>query len=249
MSYKDLYIRAKKINKDQTKFSNSSMFEFLFRRVSFFLTPFFIRTGVSPNLISGLGLIMGLIASMLIFFSNDTSVTLGVIIFFFTSLVDYVDGSVARMNNKATFYGRFIDGLIDIVTLSAIRLALCNLIMVRIENDALFWVGLTGCVLTPIHHFIFDRYSSYARWSNEENGTNIKPYIRRGDSSRITYFLVDIQFLILFSIPIFINSYLLIYVLLLYFLIIIVAALHAIYLHISYSFKTMNITANANTKD
>jgi len=186
---------------------------------------------------------------VLIFFSNDMSVNLGVIIFLFASILDNVDGSVARMNNKATFYGRFIDGLIDIVTLSAIRLALCNLIMVRIENDALFWVGLTGCVLTPIHHFIFDRYSSYARWSNEENGTNIRPYIRRTVSSRFSFFLVDIQLLIFFSIPILINSSILRYVLLLYFLIIIAAAFHAIILHIFYSYKTMNIAGNANTKD
>jgi phosphatidylglycerophosphate synthase len=249
MSYKDLYIKTKTINKDQTKFSNSSIFEFFFRRVSFFLTPVFILFGVTPNLISGLSLIMGLIASLLISFSSDMSINLGVIIFFFACLLDCVDGSVARLNNIATFYGRFIDGLIDIVIMSAIRIALCHLIMARLENELLFWFALIATVLTPFQHFIFDRYSSYARWSNEENGTNIKPYIRRKISPKLAFLLVDIQLIILFSIPMLINSSILGYALSLFFLINIVAALHAIILHIFYSYKNMNVSANKNIHD
>ena len=195
MSYKELFIKTREINKNQTGISVSPIFEFFYRKVSFFITPFFIWIGVSPNLISGLGLIMGLISSALIFSSTDANVRLGVIVFFFASVIDYVDGNVARMLNKSSFYGRFIDGVIDIVILSAVRFALCRFIMVRIENEILFWVGFICCILTPFHHFIYDRFSAISRWCNEENETEIKPYIRQKVSPRITFFLLDFQYL------------------------------------------------------
>ena len=246
MSYKELFIRTREMNKDQTKLSSSTVFELLYRRASFFITPFFLRIGVSPNLISGLVFIMGLISSALIFSSTDANVRLGVIVFFFASVIDYVDGNVARMLNKSSFYGRFIDGVIDIVILSAVRLALCRFIMVRIEDEVLFWVGVIACVLTPLHHLIYDRFSALSRWCNDENETEIKPYIRRESSPRITFLVIDFQYLLFYLIPILFNFSILRYLLLFYFLTNIVSAVHVILSHIIHSYRSMNVNANAH---
>ena len=246
MSYKELFIKTREINKNQTGISVSPIFEFIYRKVSFFITPFFIQIGISPNLISGLGLTIGLISSALIFSSTEANIRLGVIFFFIAAVVDYADGNVARMVNRSSFYGRFIDGFIDIVILCAIRLALCRFIMVKIEDGVLFWIGFTCCVLTPIHHLIYDRYSALSRWSNEENGTKIKPYIRQKASPRITFFLIDLQFLLFFLIPIFFDSSMLRYLLLFYFLTNIVSAIHTIINHILHSYRNMNFVAKAH---
>ena len=193
MNYKELYIKTRDLNKNQTKLSSSTIFELFYRRISFFITPFFLLLRVSPNVISGLVLIMGLISSFLIFTSINSNISLGIVIFFFSIIVDYVDGNVARISNKSSFYGRFIDGLIDIIVLSAIRLALCRLILVRFESETtLLWVGLFCCILTPIHHFIYDRFSAISRWCNEENKTTIEPYIRQLSSPKIAFFLIDL---------------------------------------------------------
>jgi len=240
MSYKELFIRTIEINKDKTKISDYPLFEILFRRTSFFITPFFLKLGFSPNLISGLGFMLGLISSAMIFSSTVTNVRLDMLVFFLAIVVDYSDGNVARVNNRTSFYGQFIDGVIDIVILSAVRLALCRLIMVKIENDVLFWIGIISCILTPLHHLIYDRYSALARWSNEEHGTEIKPYIRKGVTPRITFLLFDFQFTLFFLIPLFINIPLLKHLLTIYFLINIIEALYAVFCHVIYAYKNMN---------
>ena len=249
MSYKKLYIKTKEVNNSQNILFKSSFSDLFFRRASFFITPFFIKMGISPNIISGYGFILGLIGSSLIFFTTNFSIRLAFFFFFAASVLDFVDGNVARMTNKSSFYGRFIDGLIDIVILSLYRFALCFFIILNMGNNILFWIGVSACIVTPFHHLIYDRYSSYARWSNEENRTNILPYIRRKVSPRVTFFLADLQVFLFFLIPLFISSSMLEFVLFAYFLTIIIAGFHAIFSHVVHSYKTMNFSAKSGIHD
>tara|TARA_Y100000590_G_scaffold468563_3_gene651738 strand:+ start:4562 stop:5311 length:750 start_codon:yes stop_codon:yes gene_type:complete len=249
MSYKELFEKTKEVNKTQNVLFKSSLFEFLFRKISFFVTPFFIKLCISPNIISGIGLVLGLMGSSLIFFTTDFSIRLSFAFFFIASVIDFVDGNVARMTNKSSFYGRFIDGIIDIIILSIYRFALCYYIVANIGVNFLFWVGVTACIITPFHHLIYDRFSSYARWSNEENDTNILPYIRRKVSAKAAFFLVDLQLLIFFLIPFFISSSLIEFLFLVYFITIILSGFHAIFSHIIYSYKTMNFAAKSGIHD
>ena len=52
MSFKAVYKRTMEINKSKFSFPNTPIFEFIFRELSFFLTPFFIIGKLSPNKIS-----------------------------------------------------------------------------------------------------------------------------------------------------------------------------------------------------
>ncbi len=244
MNYRKLYNWAKEVNLNQTKLSRAPLFEVIYRRLSIIITPFFIWLNISPNFISGIVLVLGLISSILISSLNTFNLMMGIILYFIATTVDYVDGNVARMRNISSFYGRFIDGLIDIVVLTMVRISLCWYVMIVIEDRFILLVGIISCIMTPLHHLIYDRYSAIIRWCNEENGTSIKPYIRNDASPRLAFFFIDMQYLFLFSIVFIINSWFLKYALLIYFIINIFTGLHTIIKHVIYSFNSMNISAD-----
>tara|TARA_Y100000992_G_C21092187_1_gene408477 strand:+ start:137 stop:676 length:540 start_codon:yes stop_codon:yes gene_type:complete len=123
-----------------------------------------------------------------------------IIIFFICSFVlDFTDGVVARITNKTSFYGRFIDGLFDIFVISFLHIIFL-IYLINIQFLDIFSIYFTFCIviviLLPIQHLILDRFSSLARWCNDvNNNKKIKPYYRNIFFGKITKFLFDFQHL------------------------------------------------------
>jgi phosphatidylglycerophosphate synthase len=89
-----------------------------------------------------------------------------------------VDGNIARVKGTSTFFGKFIDGYIDIITLTALRLSLAFFVFVNNGPHYLIWIGVLSVILTPYHHLTLDRYSAYARWITEDTSVQLEPYLR-----------------------------------------------------------------------
>jgi CDP-diacylglycerol--glycerol-3-phosphate 3-phosphatidyltransferase len=68
------------------------------------------RTGITPNLISALGLAGAVLAAWLI---SREMLLAGGIVFLAASLLDLVDGAVARATGKASAYGAIFDAVLD----------------------------------------------------------------------------------------------------------------------------------------
>jgi len=244
MSFKEIYRSTVRINKNKFLFPHAPISDYAFRQLSFFLTPFFIIGHFSPNTISVFGLLIGLISAGLIAFGSNNLFPLGILLYFFGIIVDYCDGNVARITQRSTFFGRFIDGVIDIILLCAIRLALVSVVLYKIQNEGLMWIGITCAVLTPFHHLYFDRYSAFARWINQETKTNIKPYIKSHIFPRANNILLDLQFLCLLLMSLMIENNNFIYLCSLYFLINITMGVFYIIIHTIYSYNNMKVSAS-----
>ena len=92
----------------------------------------------------------------------------GIFLYIFVVLLDHVDGTVARVNGEATFYGRFIDGFFGIILNTLIKISVTGLILNEFGFNATVWLGIAATVLTPMHYLFYDRYSSFSRWINEQ---------------------------------------------------------------------------------
>ena len=150
MRYTELIQKAKDSTSETATHQRKRIVVVFFRKLGFYIAPIFLFTNVSANKITTLGLILGLLASGLIWNQN---VIIGIIVYFFVVLLDHVDGTIARIKGEATFYGRFIDGFFGIVIDSSIKLSLCALILKENGFDIIVWIGITSSVLSQ--NFIF----------------------------------------------------------------------------------------------
>lgn len=236
MKYKELYLKTKNSNEKSVS-TSMPVFTLIFRTLSFFVTPFFLQFNISANVTSYCILFIGLYAAIIISIGSSLSLKIGLIFFFIAEVFDRVDGNIARVQNTATFYGRFIDGYIDIIILCVIRLSFSYVLFIKYQYNLLMWIGIICTILTPLHHLTFDRYSAFARWIKEEKQINIKPYIVNKISLKFMNLMYDLQhiFLILTIFSFFIG-------LCLYFVTNIIIAIVHIFYHIKCAYTHMMIS-------
>jgi hypothetical protein len=79
------------------------------RLASFYLTPLFLRLGISAVQTTYLSIVLGILGCFLIASGTYEYVLLGVLLVHFWALADCVDGNIARYHARASSYGRFID--------------------------------------------------------------------------------------------------------------------------------------------
>ncbi|MEN6609368.1 MAG: CDP-alcohol phosphatidyltransferase family protein [Methanoregulaceae archaeon] len=70
----------------------------------------FAKAGVTPNQISLLALVFGIISAVLFM---DRMFLLGSLVLLLSAVMDLIDGSVARLRNKTTDFGAVFDWIVD----------------------------------------------------------------------------------------------------------------------------------------
>ena len=230
-------------------YNHNSFFEGLYRFFGILISPLFIK--LSPNLISFLSLICGFIGLILsIFFSLKMNFI--IIFFIFSFVLDFTDGIVARITNKTSFYGRFIDGLFDIFVISFLHIVfLIHLINIQIIDilSIYFIFCLVLLILLPIQHLILDRFSSLARWCNDvNNNKKIKPYYRNIFFGKITKLLFDFQHLCIWLLifDYFISKY---FIIIIFFILSGIASILNIFIYIYLSRKEFLEVGNPTDND
>jgi CDP-diacylglycerol--glycerol-3-phosphate 3-phosphatidyltransferase len=112
------------------------------------------RTRVTPNSLTVSGVSLCLAAAVLVPFENRNELLfywLGAGVFVLGSILDILDGALARVGGKSTVFGAFLDSTTDRVGEGAM-LAAIALVLARSGNDAavVFTVfGVAGSFLVP----------------------------------------------------------------------------------------------------
>jgi phosphatidylglycerophosphate synthase len=94
------------------------------RRLSEPLTRLFLKTPLSPNGITLLTLLAGLIAAALFLPGGYLTGLAGAILYQFSSVLDCCDGAVARLKFRTTSFGRWLDDVCDTLVFLALFLAI-----------------------------------------------------------------------------------------------------------------------------
>jgi len=93
---------------------------YIIRKISGFITGFLVRTSVTPNQVTVISLILGLIAAVIFSFGGHTHTITAGLIFFLCIVFDQCDGEVARIKNMETEFGRSFDIIVDSIVSAAI---------------------------------------------------------------------------------------------------------------------------------
>src|SRR5690242_17029226 len=110
------------------------------------------RTRVTPNALTASGVTLCVVASVLVFFENRDEILfywLGAVVFVVGSLLDILDGALARAGGKSTPFGAFLDSTTDRVG-EAAMLGAIALIFHRYDHPvalALAFAGVAGSLL------------------------------------------------------------------------------------------------------
>lgn len=122
----------------------------------------FHKVGMTPNKISGLGILFAFLAGCFYWLSKEHSFFLLVApaLFLFSGFLDAIDGVVARLYGESTVVGGFLDSLLDRYSDAFIFIAL-----ITSGLSDIFWgtVALVGSLLV-----------SYARARAEASGTKME---------------------------------------------------------------------------
>lgn len=133
---------------------------FLFRPVSFIISRLFIRLPITPNQISLLSLISGVISGIYFSFGDRKSFIYGGIFYLLCHIFDLLDGMIARMKKNGTPLGRIIDGWVDYITSIAVFLGfLLGLLKGNFDLPFGPWpLMIAASVGLALHSVIVDYY-------------------------------------------------------------------------------------------
>jgi CDP-diacylglycerol--glycerol-3-phosphate 3-phosphatidyltransferase len=104
------------------------------------------RTRVTPNALTASGVSLCLAASVLVFFENRNEILyfwLGAVLFVAGSLLDILDGALARSSGKGTPFGAFLDSTIDRVS-EAFMLGAIALVFARHGETVALGLTIAG---------------------------------------------------------------------------------------------------------
>ena len=159
------------IQKDQDSSHKSSDTEgpfenFAYGKLSTILANFFIKLGVSANSVTLLSLVFGIIGSVFFYPQNTLLNFVGILIEYFSVLLDCADGRVARLTHSSTQLGRFLDGLVDIINFLAVYIVLGLRMMkenIPFTNTAWAWGIWIVIVVSGYCHAEQARMADYFR--------------------------------------------------------------------------------------
>ena len=110
------------------------------------VTNFLARKKINPNTLTIFGAVLVLAAG---FFIYQGKLITGVIILLFGVQFDALDGTVARLQNRTTRFGAYLDSLLDRYAEVIIFLAIYFYYFDQLADwqSLIFWLALTGSLL------------------------------------------------------------------------------------------------------
>ncbi len=197
--YLSLIKKTFKRNHKLYTIKNEATLLYLISLVSYFVTPLFIILKIKPNTITLLNFILAITSLSFIFQISNESFKIGLILYFIFRVLDFCDGNVARQTNQTSFYGRFLDSILDIFYESFLILSIGFYCFKQFDNEEIFFLSIVSSVFAIYSTCIHDKYASLVRWMNEENNTKFIPYLRKKYLARLGFVLNDFNNLMIIT--------------------------------------------------
>lgn len=160
------------------------------------------RLGISPNVATLIRIVVTLLALFAVGAVSQWLFIAGVTLYFITLVLDHVDGNLSRVLDRATYFGKFFDGVCD--SLAEIFLPVALSVHVwRIGGNAevLAAGGIAGCALAFTQIIIFrsvmiSQTYALAKTVGNEGSAMAHPvatrWLERGIIKRVAFFF-DVQ--------------------------------------------------------
>ena len=158
----------KQIFKDYKKSIKHAVFDetltlYILRPIAFVFVKLLYPFSITPNQVSLMTIIIGIISGYFFSRGTVTSFIIGGSLYFLCMLLDCVDGMIARLKNSGTAIGRIIDGFADYITVISVYVGmgigfekgLINLDFLPINH---WWVMVIAVVSHLLHCMLVDYY-------------------------------------------------------------------------------------------
>lgn len=138
----------------------------IIHRISLALIPFFIRTRITPNMVSCFGALSGLIAAFCYYnYETTAACVLGFTFMIGWHVFDGADGQLARQTGQCSPLGFVIDGICDYATYIFVYVALALALSNTYGNEVWFLVvGAGACHALQAAAFEMQR-EHYLHWT------------------------------------------------------------------------------------
>ena len=115
--------------------------------------------GLTPNVVTALGSLVGVVAGHLFFYNDLRANLTGISLLLFSEMIDSADGQLARMTQKVSTRGRILDGIGDNLKFISIYLHICLRIVIATQ----WWWIFVVAILSGISHSFQSAMADYYR--------------------------------------------------------------------------------------
>ena len=130
------------------------------RPISLRISKLLLKTGITPNQISIISTVIGLVGASFFFSGEYFYLILGGILIHIHSIVDGCDGEVARLKLRQTKYGGWLDSVLDRYVDAAIIFGLAYGYW-NMTGDMTIWIiGFSTLIGTFLNSYTSDKYDS-----------------------------------------------------------------------------------------
>ncbi|MDQ3020759.1 MAG: CDP-alcohol phosphatidyltransferase family protein [Bacteroidota bacterium] len=131
----------------------------IFRPISFVLVKLIYNTNITPNQISSVALMFGILTGILYGFGTHEFFIFASVSFIICNTLDCMDGQLARLKKNGTKIGRVVDGFIDYITSISVFVGI-GIAITSITGDAFYSWTLTiaAGISKALQNMFFDHY-------------------------------------------------------------------------------------------
>ncbi|KKN97141.1 hypothetical protein LCGC14_0160990 [marine sediment metagenome] len=112
-TYADIKFAENKLLKNLNKSEDGIVSKIINRKISIFISKYLVKTGLTPNQISILNLVLGISSALLFAKGGFPWIFMGGILAQMTSITDGCDGEIARLKFLSSKFGAWLDDVFD----------------------------------------------------------------------------------------------------------------------------------------
>ncbi len=111
----------KKIDQPLGSYSDSPIIDrYIIRKISGFISGLLVKTPVTPNQVTIISLIIGIVSAVFFSHGSHTYTIIAGVLYFVSTVFDQCDGEVARFKHMESDFGRIFDIIVDSIVNAAI---------------------------------------------------------------------------------------------------------------------------------
>lgn len=152
-------------SKIESTFKSKDTEEFLdrlfYRPVGYGMAVASKSIGLTPNIVTVISIIFGVLAGHLFFYRNVTINLIGVLFLIIAESLDSADGQLARMTNIHSRYGKILDGVAGNLMFVSIYLHMCARFIVEGGSPLIFLMAVVAGLSHSYQSAMSDYYRNF----------------------------------------------------------------------------------------
>lgn len=134
------------------------------------LTPLFYNTGWTANGVTGLRACLSVLAAGLLLLGNYPATAAAGGLFYLTYILDFVDGNIARIAKSTSYWGKYSDGLADMIFLVLCPPAAGIAVWHAGGSPYFIVLGFAGAAACLTSQLARNRLSFFREWMTVQSG-------------------------------------------------------------------------------